>query len=140
MSTDFDPFNVFGHDYDWKEEEWKYLSNSGKLVSPSGSILGTGYSGKDEHKNIPYSESIHDLGPIPRGLYTIGPAHDTSTHGLLVLGLVPAKTNEMYGRSGFLIHGDSLEHPGEASNGCIVLNHALRETIAKSGVKRLRVL
>ena len=45
--------------------------------------------------------------------------------------LIPSPTNEMFGRSEFLIHGDSLEHPGAASEGCIILP---RFTVAYMGV------
>jgi len=35
----------------------------------------------------------------------------------------------MCGRSGFMIHGDSEKHPGEASEGSIILDFAFREII-----------
>jgi len=45
----------------------------------------------------------------------------------------------MYGRSGFMIHGDSQKHPSQASEGCIVLDFAFREIITRSGITLLRV-
>ncbi len=46
----------------------------------------------------------------------------------------------MFGRSGFLIHGDSVSHPGEASEGCIILDRNVRETIANDDDKYLVVV
>ena len=49
-----------------------------------------------------------------------------------MLPLTPFKVNNMYGREGFFIHGDSIDNPGNASNGCIVLNRQWRVMIAQS--------
>jgi hypothetical protein len=46
----------------------------------------------------------------------------------------------MFGRTGFLIHGDSLQHPGRASNGCIILPRPIRDRIAASGDDQLTVV
>jgi len=82
-------------------------------------------------------------GPIPRGRYTIGAvefADVDGPHGPFVLPLTPAAANEMFGRTGFLIHGDSIEHPGFASRGCIILARPTREAIAQSGDADLEVV
>jgi hypothetical protein len=39
-----------------------------------------------------------------------------------------------------LIHGDSINHPGDASEGCVVLSRAVRQTIAASGDTDLEVV
>ncbi len=44
--------------------------------------------------------------------------------------LAPNDGHDMHGRDGFLIHGDNQVH--DASNGCIILAHDLREKIAAS--------
>jgi hypothetical protein len=46
----------------------------------------------------------------------------------------------MFGRDGFLIHGDSVEHPGTASHGCIIMSRAIREAIAQSDDHELNVV
>jgi hypothetical protein len=46
----------------------------------------------------------------------------------------------MFGRSGFLIHGDSIIRPGTASRGCIILAREIREQIAASGDADLEVV
>lgn len=47
--------------------------------------------------------------------------------------LTPMAHTYTYGRSGFMIHGDSLAHPGQASDGCIVLDQQYRSMIWLSG-------
>ena len=53
--------------------------------------------------------------------------------------LTPYVENQMCGRDGFMIHGDSSAHPGAASDGCIVLNLPYRKIIAASKDKILVV-
>ena len=109
-------------------------------------LLGTGYSGADGiTKNNPEYQDIHDEGPIPQGYWDItGPPIDTSTHGPFVLHLFPEVNTSVFGRSGFLIHGDSVLHPGKASEGCIIMPLATRQAIwaacQATGDHRLRVI
>lgn len=118
---------------------WTYVQRSGQLYR-DGELVAGGYSGFGSGKNAPDKDDIHDVGPIPDGVYRIGEAHSTSTHGPLVLGLEPDSSNEMYGRSGFLIHGDSVDHPGLASRGCIIMPKEAREAVNKSGDRLLTVV
>jgi hypothetical protein len=101
--------------------------------------LGVGYSGSLSKggRNDPSKQCESDIGPIPRGLYTIGPPGPGPSP--YSLRLTPDPSNDMCGRSGFLIHGDSVSHPGDASDGCIILSRAEREAIVKSGIKLLCV-
>lgn len=127
-------------DYESKNLMWIYQQSTGKILDPDGAVIGYGYSGKGIHKNNPEAQSQHDEGPIPEGYYTIGDPHNTVTHGPFVLPLNPDPQNKMFGRSGFLIHGDSVTHPGTASLGCIIAARYIREDIAKSPVKLLGVV
>lgn len=111
--------------------DWVYEQSTGKLTR-GGVLIGYGYSGFGDGKNNPDMEQTADVGPIPRGWWTIGPAHDTEAHGPMVMSLTPQIGTRTFGRSGFLIHGDSLEHPGEASHGCVVMMFADRVQIAGS--------
>jgi hypothetical protein len=101
---------------------------------------GEGYSGAGVDKNQPASQELKNKGPIPAGVYGIGPPHRTDTHGDHVLSLTPWKQNYMFGRDAFLIHGDSIADPGTASEGCVILSRALREQISNSGDTVLVVL
>nr|WP_123336389.1 DUF2778 domain-containing protein [Erwinia sp. JUb26] len=47
--------------------------------------------------------------------------------------------DNMHGRNLFRIHGDSREHPGEASEGCIILGPDARREIINSIDKTLIV-
>lgn len=94
--------------------------------------LGPGYSGHAEGLNNPDMQADKDTGPIPRGRCTIGGFHSEPVFGPVVARLYPAEDNEMFGRSGFLIHGDNAAEDFTGSHGCIVLPREVREAIADS--------
>lgn len=119
---------------------WTYELISGRLYSDLGELIGVGYSGAGEHKNNSQSQSLHNLGPIPVGNYTIESPMDTLTHGPFVLSLTPSPANLMWGRIGFLIHGDSKVAPGTASEGCIIMSRNVREQVWTSGDHELDVV
>lgn len=105
--------------------------------------IATGYSGFGEGKLNPAMEQIHDVGPIPRGFWDIGAPEcvtETGPHGPFVLPLTPKDGTVTHGRSGFLVHGDSIAHAGTASHGCIVVNRHAREEIAASHDQLLKVI
>lgn len=110
---------------------WTYQQATGRLLRDS-ELVGIGYSGHEEGRNAPDKQAVIGIGPIPRGTYEIGDPHDTSSHGPYVMRLTAADGNEMFGRDGFLIHGDSKLAPGTASHGCIILSRDVREQIGKS--------
>lgn len=85
-------------------------------------------------------QSVKDVGPVPTGRYRIDAPVNTVTHGPYVLRIVPDPKNVMYGRTGFLIHGDSVVSPGTASEGCIVQSRDVREKIWASGDRDLEVV
>ncbi len=118
---------------------WRYVQSTGQMLH-DGQSQAFGYSGHGEGKNDPACQAIHNVGPIPRGLYEIGEPSDTKTHGPYVLHLTPDEGNDMCGRSGFLIHGDSVINPGTASEGCIILPRAVRERIWNSCDTELEVV
>lgn len=121
---------------------WTYEQATGILRNPNGGVAGSGYSGAGAGKNNPELENIVDVGPIPTGLYTIGEMYDATNegHGPDALPLTPDTENQMYGRSGFLMHGDSIAHPGSASEGCIIQALAVRIVVNSSSDKRLCVI
>lgn len=111
---------------------WTYEISTGRVLDPNRMLLAIGYSGAGSGRNNVNSQEIPNVGPIPEGTYDIGAPQDTEQHGPFVLPLEPYLTNEMYGRSGFLCHGDSLEAPGTASHGCLILPRWARERIWES--------
>jgi len=118
---------------------WFYSQKSGLLKHGPNHYESCGYSGAGVCKNGPEFQDLHNLGPIPRGKYTIGEPYDTEKHGPFVLPLTPHPENEMFGRFGFLIHGDSVHSPGTASEGCIILPRVARNRIAESDDHDLEV-
>lgn len=119
---------------------WTYIQRTGELLEPDGKVAAIGYSGLGADKNLPAAEDLPDHGPLPCGTYAIEPPENTASHGPYVLALTPDPSNEMFGRSGFLIHGDSIGHPGAASHGCIIVPRYIRESIWQSGDHRLLVM
>lgn len=119
---------------------WTYRQDNGALSDKTGQIVVYGYSGHGEGKNNPVAQELHDVGPIPRGMYVINAPVDTVTHGPYVLRLDPKPENEMFNRSGFLMHGDSIVHPGTASLGCIIAPKVNRMQVWNSGDHLLEVI
>lgn len=124
---------------------WTYIQKTGELLQ-NGQHIAVGYSGYDDPqtgqdgKNNPDLENVPDVGPIPVGQYSIGSPVDTLTHGPFVLPLTPDPANQMFGRAGFLIHGDSVVEPGTASRGCIIMARTVRNQVAGSGDTSLEVV
>jgi hypothetical protein len=120
---------------------WTYDIRSGVMRQPDGTVSGIGYSGAVGFKNDPANCQLKMRGPIPPGFYTITkPSFNDPTHGPVVMRLTPDPANNMYGRDGFMIHGDSIEHPGAASEGCIILSRPVREDIEASPDAILQVI
>lgn len=119
---------------------WYYLQASGELLRTTAIVVGTGYAGHGEGKNNPGLQHVANVGPLPCGDYLIEEAHDSLMHGPLCFRLTPDPLNDMFGRDHMMIHGDSIEHPGEASQGCVVMARHIRDFINTSVDRRLRVL
>ena len=118
---------------------WSYSQSTGQIVDGLGNLVGTGYSGFALGKNNPASQAVQDVGPIPEGLWSIGNPYTDPEKGPVVMRLTPDPSTTTFGRSGFLIHGDSILHPGAASHGCIILAHDIRVAISLSQHKLLNV-
>jgi len=119
---------------------WTYCQSTGGFYGPSGNLLADGYSGHGAGKNNPAMEADPGIGPIPAGLWKIGPAKTPIDHlGPLALPLSPMGFDP-HGRSAFFIHGDYAGDVAQlASCGCIILAHAVRLMIAQSGDRQLKV-
>jgi hypothetical protein len=121
---------------------WTYKQSTGEL-SRDGVAAGACYSGYEAGKNNPAMQNAENVGPVPQGRYSIGApqcVESPGPHGPFVLPLTPDPANTMFGRSGFLIHGDSVVNPGLASRGCIIAARLIREAIAGSGDTELTVI
>jgi hypothetical protein len=116
-----------------------YEQSTGKMKR-NGTLVGLGYSGNGAGKNNALAQDIPNVGPIPQGIYAIGAPYNSVKHGPFALPLAPDAANLMFGRSGFLCHGDSIESPGCASEGCIIMPKATREAMWNSGDRELEVI
>jgi hypothetical protein len=118
---------------------WVYEQSTGN-ISLGTIFIGTGYSGNGAGLNNPAAQDQPNVGPIPQGAYTIGPAHTPQDHlGPLALPLYPDPANTMFARFGFFIHGDNQFMNQTASDGCIVMDYNIRQQIAYSGDTNLTV-
>jgi hypothetical protein len=118
---------------------WIYEQSTGTLRDTNNNIIGHGYSGHGVGRDNPTMQDHKELGPIPRGRYVMEVIADPDGNWVdyehkkaPVLRLVPDPANEMFGRDGFLMHGDSISQPGTASLGCIVVAHWVRTQIANA--------
>ena|ERR1700677_1840985 len=120
---------------------WTYSQSNG-ILSHLGIQVGTGYSGHGIGVNNPKLQDVRNVGPIPQGLWIIGEGVDVVKLGPVAIPLTAEDETNTFSRSGFWIHGDEIEHPGEelASDGCIILSRNIRELINSSTDKILQVV
>lgn len=115
---------------------WVFESDTGAISQSrkdgTYELVHTGYSGFLEGKNNPKLQAIAGVGPIPHGAYIVTEPYDSPTHGPFVMRLLPQKGTDTFARDGFLIHGDSNSHLGEASHGCIIAPLEVRKRIHAS--------
>lgn len=109
------------------------------LLSRDGVALGYGYAGRDKGLNSPDHEMVKNTGPIPKGLWELGIWHTSKEFGPIVCFLRPIGGQNVFGRGGFMIHGDNKKMNYTASEGCIILSRNLRKLIRDSGEKQIVV-
>lgn len=125
---------------------WTYAQTARTLLDPDEAVVGLGYSGRDAGYNNHDAQTVRDVGPAPVGDYEIGPSFRHPLAGLVTMRLTPAPGTNVFGRDGFMIHGNSADHatnPGphnSISHGCIILSRDLREKIDASSDKVLTVV
>jgi len=89
-------------------------------------LIGFGYSGNSSYFNDIHSQNLQDKGPLPAGTYTFSGPFTDPRRGPQCWRLEPAPTNRMFGRSAFMNHGDTSDMSHDASDGCIVSPHWVR--------------
>lgn len=117
---------------------WTYSQATGELRH-NGVLVATGYSGNGAGRNNPDAENRANVGPIPRGRYSIGTAYHNQHTGDVTMNLDPVG-HDAHGRTLFRIHGDSRQHPGQASDGCTIFDRNVRLRISNSGDNVLDVV
>lgn len=124
---------------------WTFEQSTGKLYDPQGNRVASGYAGGNcgknpEGKNNADMQDQPKIGPLPEGLYTHGEVVLQSHLGPFAIPLIPDPSNEMFNRSGFFMHGDSVENPGSASEGCVIMPRAVREAYYNSDDNQIQVV
>ena len=124
---------------------WTYAQQTGALGNPAGAVIGNGYSGREAGLDNPAMQDVQDIGPIPVGTWSIGPAFTHALGGPVTMRLMPIAGTNTLGRDGFMTHGDTAVHAANptpdnsASHGCVVLARNLRDQIAASDDRSLIV-
>ncbi len=102
---------------------YTYYQSTGVLERDGVLVLNC-YAGHGDGINNPSLQDQHDVGPLPQGNYTMTALVDSPHTGIATIILDPDPNNEMFGRSGFRIHGDNGLGNRTASDGCIIAGHA----------------
>jgi len=132
---------VFNSPVNWEDPSGyschcTYSQSTGHLVCKDllGNIVVNvfGYSGIGLGKNNPNMVGAFDVGPIPGGTYYIGRPFDGPLgHPQIPLKRRGGKFDFPLSRDpdSFLIHADNPLHPGQSSNGCIIIDQQNRKKI-----------
>lgn len=109
-----------------------FSQSTGIVREPGGAFVALGWSGNGEGKGNPAMQSVRSVGPLPQGLYRVGPWHDHPRLGPLVAELHQVE-GETFGRDDFFCHGPSTNpaRKGQESRGCIVVPRAGRVKVAE---------
>jgi hypothetical protein len=116
-----------------------FVVKDGQLTLTDGSTASA-YSGSSQAWDDPTREAEKGVGPIPAGTWAIGAPHDSPHTGPFSLPLEPVAGTETFGRSGFLIHGDSAAEDHTASHGCLVCSRGARMAIDEDPDRTLVVI
>jgi hypothetical protein len=121
---------------------WTYESSTGLLIDATGKRIWKGYAGHNQGLNNPAMQDVHEVGPLPEGLYSMSAPVDHPRVGKYAIQLIPHEGNQMFGRSEFFMHGDRIGAEGLflASDGCIVMPRLIRERAYNSGDHVIRVV
>lgn len=123
------------------------FSQSTGIMSLNGQPIAQGWAGNDSRPGVnpdhihgfnnPDAQSIHCIGPLPQGTYTIGVWGDHPVVGANSAPLTQVE-GETFGRNGFFIHGPGAD-PANSSEGCIVIPHDQRLVVQATAETQLQV-
>ncbi len=112
-------YSQSGHHFYGTAYDGSYIDTYGCCCGASGSC-----------RNNPSCQCIVSTGPLPQGTYTLGNMY-TFKSCINSYDLYPSSSNNMCGRSGFLIHCGGCS--GNPSAGCIVIESDATRYMIKSG-------
>jgi hypothetical protein len=112
-----------------------YSQSSGLITQDDGSHVALGWAGNHEGRNNPAMQDSVGLGPLPQGVYKIGPWGDHETvpgypvHlGPMIASLTQIE-GESFGRDGFFIHGPGGKDHLQSSRGCVEVPRPARNLV-----------
>lgn len=110
-------------------------------LSLNGVVKAHGiWSGHGDAANDPSREREKGIGPLPAGIYAIGPMRDGGHLGPEVMDLTMIE-GDAFGRDLFRIHGDFVgDVDFSASDGCVIAQRLVREWIDAQPDRRLQVI
>ena len=108
--------------------------SKGIITDDAGNVITTlAFAGNDSRPGVNPNhihgynnvamESIHFIGPLPRGLYRVGIWGDHPPVGPNSAPLIWIGGPNDFGRSDFFIHGPATYDVLNSSEGCIVVPH-----------------
>lgn len=112
-------YSQSGHHFYGVAYDGSYIDTYGCCAGQSGSC-----------RNNPSCQCQKSVGPLPQGTYTLGNMY-TFKSCINSYDLYPSSTNNMCGRSGFLIHCGGCS--GNPSEGCIIIESDSTRYMIKSG-------
>lgn len=118
-----------------------YSQTTGKLAH-NGAPMGIGWAGNGAGKNNPDMQGEHNVGPLPRGNYTLEAPVTHPKLGQLAFKLTPQTGTDMLGRDGMWLHGPSKNPKkfGQESEGCIIMVHEVREALVPLAGETVQVV
>jgi hypothetical protein len=123
-----DPFGLCWQ-FSQSTGQWSHVDDLTGVATPAG----VGFSGQGAGYNNPDMEWAENIGPLPAGLYQIGPGHDW--HKMpYVMDLTPVLSFQFGRPGGFKIHGpfkDPAKRP-LSSQGCPMAEKDQRKQINDS--------
>jgi Protein of unknown function (DUF2778) len=123
---------------------WVFEITTGNMYDSNGKLVSKGYAGGNCGKNPegidnPDDEGLKNIGPLPEGIYTFGTPVEHSQLGAFAIPLIPDPANNMLGRGGFYLHGDTVQYQA-ASEGCIIQPRPTRDACWASPDHQLQVV
>lgn len=118
-----------------------FSQTSGLVTDEAGNHVALGWSGNHDGKGNPTMQDVRCVGPLPQGLYRVGPWHDHPHLGPMVAALTQIE-GETYGRDAFFMHGPAAidsERYGQESMGCIVVPRVGRQRVHDLAPEFIRV-
>jgi len=105
-----------------------YHQGSGLIRKVDGTFVALGWAGNGLGKNNPSWQHQKNEGPLPRGIYEVGPWEEEHAGLGPIVASLKQIQGETYGRSGFYFHGPAMDSAkfGQESRGCIVVPRAGR--------------